>query len=352
MVSSSNVAGDGLDPKPTIHNTPLEKPQQKPGPMLIEVEYINDRLLGAMNDEPDGEDVACWERIRSRIKNDLSHTGVSYEILVLEFQLVFKTQNRWPPEPSSYKTNDPIYLSRSRLKPMILFKCPSDDHSGIRKFVEGQKWLKDCKYDIAVMEGNYDLIGVPPADPSSPEIWIQWSKDHLETMVQKLPPSLCGTPGSLGIADTASEPNASRFTVGGTLLIDDNLFGITVGHILDATWYARRSSSPDNIEQLPQKPDVRIGHLVQSTWSGEVEKSKGIGGNEASNYDWGIIRLDSFPQFWAANFVPNKHADHDGRLRREFVAREVLTESELHKFPRNLFNIENIDSPADHESHE
>lgn len=327
---SSNQAADPSDKtpnkdvgsEPATYATSSQNPWQESIRNLVEVEYVADGLLIAKEEEPEAEDLANWDDLQIRIRNNLKHAGIKHNILVLSFPLAARmklprrllsmkftsilSRSKFNNEYSQVVRGDDGGLSvpRNQLSPTILFSCPLSDHTLMEKFINSQKWLRRSVYDVVVVEGSYNFNGMLATDQSGLGVSVQWPC----TM-------LCGASGRLTTSGIATDSDhwpydASSFTIGGILLLGDKLFSMTVGHVFSSSRYIRRLREQDNVTEASERPEFQIGDLFQSTWSADAERPESAGGDDRSNCDWALIRLnDSQP--WAANYFLSNDADRD-----------------------------------------
>lgn len=292
---------------------------------LVEVELSADGLLIAKEEEPEADDLANWNDIHTRIRNNLNHAGLKYEILALTFPLAAKTELRRLSDVkltsilSGSKLNNGcsqvvrgdngrLSVPRNQLSPTILFNCPLSNHRAMRKFIKSQKWLQswlqEFGYNVAVVEGSYNLNGMLATNHPELGVLVQWPC----TM-------LCGVSGRLTTSGTATDSDlwlhdASSFTIGGILLIDNKLFSMTVGHAFSSSHCVRRLRGQDDAIEHSERLEFQVGDLFQSTWSGDAGRSESAGGDDTSKCDWALIRLnDSQP--WTANYFISNDPDPD-----------------------------------------
>lgn len=340
---SSNQAADPPDKtpgkdvgsEPAAYATSSQNPWQESIGNLVEVEYLADGLLIAKEEEPEAEDLANWDDIQIRIRNNLKHAGIEHNILVLSFALAARmklprrllsmkftsilSRSKFNNEHSQVVRGDDggFSVPRNRLNPTILFSCPLSDHTLMGKFINSQKWLRRSVYDAVVVEGSYNFNGKLATEQSGVGVLVHWPC----TM-------LCGVSGRLTTSGTATDSDlwphdASSFTIGGILLIDDELFSMTVGHVFSSSHYVRRLRERDDIIELSERPEFRVGDLFQSTWSGDADRSDSARGDDQSNCDWALIRLnDSQP--WAANYFIINDSDRDSK--------RLLTNNKITRF--------------------
>lgn len=297
---------------------------------MVEVEQIADCLFAAKEEEPGGEHLASWDKILTRIHNNLRPATIPHEILALDFVLAIGTGSRSRlsttimsiiSRPGSSDEhlqavrtgNGRLCISRNQLKPVILFSCPLCDHPRIRSFIKSQKWLQNSGYAIHVVEGTYSFLGIPGTNQLNLSVFAQWPCNVL-----------CGTLGRLNSIAAAGDDapyDGPGFTIGGILAIENELFGLTVGHILDSGSYAGRLSQQKETMGRWEKAGFQVGNIVHSTWFSDGERSDQTGEGDGPDCDWAIIRLNK-SHTWATNFFLNNEA---GRDRQQQLRENIIT---------------------------
>lgn len=332
--------GKNMDHWPPTFVTSSPDASQKSDENMVEVEQIADCLLAAKEEEPGGEHLVSWDKILTRIHNNLRPAAIQYEILALDFVLALAVRTGPQTRLSTtimsilsglgsngersqvVRTNDGrLCIPRNQLKPVILFTCSLCDHPRIRSFIKSQKWLQNSGYDVHVVEGTYNFLGNLATDQLNLGVFAQ------------LPCNiLCGTPGRLKSSAAAGDEapyDGSGFTIGGILIIENELFGLTVGHILDPSCHAGRLSKQEEKTGRWERADFQVGHIVQSAWRGDGKRSDQAGESDAPNCDWAIIRLNR-SQTWTANFFPSNEAGRDRRRQlRENIITRFADEAEI-----------------------
>lgn len=342
--------------EPITSATSSEGPLREPGGDLVEVEPVYSQLfLTAVEEEPDGDACVKWDQIQRRIIKILEASCLSYQILVLKFELAVKLQTyKLPPFnfmntisasshnnkgargswfPRVHLIGGKRFISRGWLKPTILFLGLSKDHPKFKSFIDSQKWLENYGFNMEVLEGSYHYSGILEADQlaSGPAVFVgsRWNQ-------------LCGIAGTLetNVKTTTSTPyHTSRFTIGGILVIDGNLFGMTVGHILDSKLHASvvgHDLGNEAIEKWLPIPDTRIGHIVHSSWSKDTTTSRPNTSRRETvpNCDWSVIELNN-SQAWVVNQFPNYNTDHgheqqpSRQMITRFAGEEDISNREL-----------------------
>lgn len=262
----------------------------------VEVIEICEGTFVAVTQEPGNEDKLQWRTLSKRIHMAFAKTCRRYPNLSLQFKLA---------GPSA-----------DHVQPVIFFICPPETQKQVRKFLKKQKWLSEaeCGYKNMIVDGTFLRVALDGEGGLDGGLFIRADMGDVHT--------LCG---KLGRLEGALSPTgaASRFTIGGVVVVNDTLCCLTTGHVLfdghDTSGMASSDDEGETEDEERRQDPVGTDHLSppSRTYShpedqkshedgvahSRVSQETRIGrllttsnwkrGIMASNEDWSLIQLDA-----------------------------------------------------------